>query len=223
MIIHTAVKQHWSTCWKLTCSKPQQSVTKREPRVVMKHDDVIKWKHFPRYWPFVRGIHRSPVNSPHKGQWRGALMFCLICVWINDWVNNREAGDLRRHLEHYDVSVMVNFVVIGRVGCCDNNSLRCCKWRQSRYPDISQWSILDLVTPVGIGGVDRQGFIMAGIYTKPLLETTIMKYVLYTLLNAFHSKSSVQSRPFYVWCRNNFGEYQNMYVLFHSNTRKNIN
>ena len=32
------------------------------------HDDVIKWKHFPRYWPFVRGIHRSPVNSPHKGQ-----------------------------------------------------------------------------------------------------------------------------------------------------------
>ena len=32
------------------------------------HDDVIKWKHFPRYWPFVRGIHPSPVNSPHKGQ-----------------------------------------------------------------------------------------------------------------------------------------------------------
>ena len=42
------------------------------------HDDVIKWKHFPRYWPFVRGIHRSPVNSPHKGQWRGALIFSLI-------------------------------------------------------------------------------------------------------------------------------------------------
>ena len=37
--------------------------------------DVMKWKHFPRYWPFVRGIHRSPVDSPHKGQWRGALMF----------------------------------------------------------------------------------------------------------------------------------------------------
>ena len=35
------------------------------------HDDVIKWIHFPRYWPFARGIHRSPVNSPHKGQWRG--------------------------------------------------------------------------------------------------------------------------------------------------------
>ena len=48
------------------------------------HDDVIKWNHFPRYWPFVRGIYRSPVNSPHKGQWRGALMFSLICAWIND-------------------------------------------------------------------------------------------------------------------------------------------
>ena len=70
------------------------------------HDDVIKWKHFPRNWPFVRGIHRSPVNSPHKGQWRGALMFSLICVWIIDWVNNREAGDLRRHRGHYDVIVM---------------------------------------------------------------------------------------------------------------------
>ena len=44
------------------------------------HDDVIKWKQIPRYWPFVPGIHRSPVNSPHKGQWRGALMFSLICT-----------------------------------------------------------------------------------------------------------------------------------------------
>ena len=70
------------------------------------HDDVIKWKHFPRYWPFVQGIHRSPVNSPHKGQWRGALMFSLICVRINGWVNNREASDLRCHRAHYDVTVM---------------------------------------------------------------------------------------------------------------------
>ena len=43
------------------------------------HDDVIKWKHIPRYWPFVQGIHWSPVNSPHKGQWCGALMFSLMC------------------------------------------------------------------------------------------------------------------------------------------------
>ena len=71
------------------------------------HDDVIKWKHFPRYWPFVRGIHRSPVNSPYKGQWRGALMFSLICAWTNGWIDNRDAGDLRRHGVHYDVIVMI--------------------------------------------------------------------------------------------------------------------
>ena len=67
---------------------------------------VIKWKHFLRNWPFVRGIHRSPVNSPHKGQWHGALMFPLICIWINSWENNREAGDLRCCCAHYDVTVM---------------------------------------------------------------------------------------------------------------------
>ena len=80
------------------------------------HDDVINWKHFPHNWPFVRGIHRSPVNSPHKGQWRGALMFSLICAWINDWVNNREAGDLRRNRVHYDVSVMFLWSVLQRGG-----------------------------------------------------------------------------------------------------------
>ena len=68
------------------------------------------WRHqmetFPRYWPFVRGIHRSPVNSLHKDQWRGALMFSLIWIWIKGWVKNREAGDLRRYRTHYDVTVM---------------------------------------------------------------------------------------------------------------------
>ena len=83
---------HWYVKWK--------------KETIDQHDDVVKWKHFPHYWPFVRGIHRSPVNSPHKGQWRGALMFSLICAWINGSVNNREAGDLRRHHVHYDVTVM---------------------------------------------------------------------------------------------------------------------
>ena len=72
----------------------------------IQHDDVIKWKHFPRYWPFVWGIHRSPMNSPHKGQWGGALMFHLICAWTNGWINNCDAGDLRRHRSHYDVTLM---------------------------------------------------------------------------------------------------------------------
>ena len=70
------------------------------------HNDVTKWKHFPRHWPFVRGIHRLLVNSLHKGQWRGALIFSLICAWIKSWVNNRKAGDLRQHGAHYDVTVI---------------------------------------------------------------------------------------------------------------------
>ena len=73
-------------------------------------DDVIKWKHFPRYWPFVRRIHQSPLNSPHKGQWRGVLMFSLICAWLNGWVNNREVGDLRRHRARYDIIVMIKIL-----------------------------------------------------------------------------------------------------------------
>ena len=71
------------------------------------------WRHqmetFSRNWPFVRGIHRSHVNSPHKGQQRGTLMFSLICVWINDWVNNREAGDLRRCRAQYDVTANAEY------------------------------------------------------------------------------------------------------------------
>ena len=65
------------------------------------------------------------VNSPHKGQWRGALMFSLICVWINGWINNREAGDLRRNRAHYDVTVM-------RSGC-------------SRWWQTNRWNELFVV------------------------------------------------------------------------------
>ena len=81
--------------------KMQFKMSSAKPRA--SHDDIIKWKHFPCYCPFVRGIHRSQVISPHKGQWSGALMFSLICAWTNGSVNNRNAGDLRRHRAHYDV------------------------------------------------------------------------------------------------------------------------
>ena len=90
-----AVEYVW-VCVKASITLPQH---------YKPHEDVIKWKHFPRYWPFVRGIHRYPMNSP-KGQWRGALMFSLICARINGWVNNGEAGDLRCHRANYDVIVM---------------------------------------------------------------------------------------------------------------------
>ena len=83
-------------------------------KLIVDHQNISVWRpwwrhqveHFPHYWSFVGEIHRSTVNSPHIGQWRGALMFSLICVWINVWLNNREAGDLRRHRAHYDVTVM---------------------------------------------------------------------------------------------------------------------
>ena len=54
-------------------------------------------------------------DSQHRGQWRGALMLSFICVWINGWVNNREAGDLRRCRAHYDVTVMEIFTHYGHV------------------------------------------------------------------------------------------------------------
>ena len=105
MLILLLLKPEYS---RITRSINSIVVDDQAPSVSMPsaHDDVIKWKHFPRNWPFVREIHRSPVNFPHKGQWRGALMFSLIYAWINDWVNNREAGDLRRQHGHYDVIVM---------------------------------------------------------------------------------------------------------------------
>ena len=68
------------------------------------------WRHqmepFPALLVLCAGTSPVSVNSPHKGQWRGALMFSLFCAWINDWVNNRKAGDLRRHRGHCDVIVM---------------------------------------------------------------------------------------------------------------------
>ena len=95
--------------WQISLTEKLMNEASVSPSPGLSHDDVIKWKLFPRYWPFVRGIHRSPVNSPHKGQWRGALMFSLICAWINDWVNNGEAGDLRCHRAHYVVTEMLCF------------------------------------------------------------------------------------------------------------------
>ena len=77
---------------------------------------VSWWCHqmgaFSRYGLIARGIHRSPVKSPHKGQYLGAS---LICAWMNGWVNNREAADLRCHRAHYDVTVMYLSCVIEAV------------------------------------------------------------------------------------------------------------
>ena len=127
---------------------------RRDPsaaKTVSHHDDVIKWKYFPRYWPFVRRIHRWPVNSPHKGQWRGSLMFSLICAWINGWVNNREAGDLIRISVHYDVTVMITMLSCERHGvsclrqldCIFNNLLRVTTKEKHRISSITDHLLLE--------------------------------------------------------------------------------
>ena len=67
-------------------------------------DDVIKWKYFPRW--LREGNHQLPMDSPHKGQWPGALMLCLICASTGGSANIRDAGYLRRHRAHYDVTIM---------------------------------------------------------------------------------------------------------------------
>ena len=92
------------------------------------------------------GIHRWPVNSPHNGQWRGALVFSLICFWINVSVNNREACDLRRHRTHYDVTVMRNtlswlmWLMMGTVFLISG------EYGLQRQREIS-WSLVQLCHP----------------------------------------------------------------------------
>ena len=68
------------------------------------HDDVIKWMHFPRYWPFVRG----PVTDefPSLRPVTRSFDVSLICSWTNVWINNRDADDLRRNRAHCDVTVI---------------------------------------------------------------------------------------------------------------------
>ena len=87
------------------CSEKKKEIAKLIPGPWWRH----QMEAFPHYWPFVKGIHRSPADSPHKGQWRGVLMFSLICAEINGWgwANSREAGDLRRHRAHYNVTVVI--------------------------------------------------------------------------------------------------------------------
>ena len=103
-IQHVSIYQVSIPCKELRdlCNLHHTSYLNYSLMLRLLHDDVIKWKHFPRYWPFVW----SPVNSTHKGQWRGALMFSLFSAWTNGWVNNRNTDDLRRYRTHYDGTVM---------------------------------------------------------------------------------------------------------------------
>ena len=84
------------------------------------HDDVIKWKHFPRYWPFVRGIYRSPLISPHNRP--VARSFDVFFdLRLNKQLNKQSRGwwfeTLSRSLwRHCNVSLE------GMIDTCSNNS-----------------------------------------------------------------------------------------------------
>ena len=100
---------------------------------LLKHDDVIKWKHFPRYWPFVRGIHRSPRNSPHKGQCRGALTFCVICAWIKGWFEtpSRPLWRLRNEDSFWNWGLFIHFDIYLKTSGSDFLTLCCRCWFQN--------------------------------------------------------------------------------------------
>ena len=114
------------------------------------------WRHqmenFSALLALCAGNSPVPVNSPHKGQWRGALMFSLIYAWINDWVNNREAGDLRRQRGHYDVIVMVTMILIESNGDNSIFQVKGFRWKRDtssviRFCKNQCWLIVN--TPCG--------------------------------------------------------------------------
>ena len=71
------------------------------------HGGVIKWKYFPRYWVFVRELHRLILLTKASD----AELWCF--PWStpeqNGWANNQDAGDLKRHRAHYDIIVMKQY------------------------------------------------------------------------------------------------------------------
>ena len=75
----------------------------------------------------------------HRWQWRGTLMFSLICVWINGWVNNREAGDLRRYRAHYDVTVMTTHHSVTEICTCVHISPK--KWCTVGHLSDMMWDL----------------------------------------------------------------------------------
>ena len=98
-------------------------------------------------------------------------MFSLICVWINGWVNNLEAGDLRRYRSHYDVIVM-NFWPLARKDC----ALSLIAIDELIFRDISPFSAIS-VPPFGLNWVDvaKKRTIKTGHIVSCNGETTFSK------------------------------------------------
>ena len=69
----------------------ENAICIRDP--LCRGDNVMAWIRFPYYCPFVRGIHRWPVDSPHKGtvMWTFDV---LLLVWISCLTDSEVASDL---------------------------------------------------------------------------------------------------------------------------------
>ena len=81
----------------------------------------------------------SPVTGEfsHRGRWRGALMFSLICPWTNGWANNRDAGDLKRHRGHYDVIVTNKSMSVS----CIVNTMALVDWWDKNQAHLQPWNL----------------------------------------------------------------------------------
>ena len=76
--------------------------------LLLYHDDAIQWKLFSTLLVICTEKSRLNGEFPAQRPVMLSLMFSLICAWINGWVNNREAGDLRCHHAHDDITVMLS-------------------------------------------------------------------------------------------------------------------
>ena len=142
---------YWCNCF-ITSPKIRLSLCSNASgmRVMMTSSNE---KHFPRHWPFVRGIHRSPMNSRTKPNDAELWCFLWFAPWINGWVKNREASDLGRHRAHYYVIVVIKsmlFVIFRRSKIytyLTRSKLKCCKfesvpdrWIDKGYKTLTYWS-----------------------------------------------------------------------------------
>ena len=93
------------------------------------------------------GIHRSPADSPHKGQW----FFC-ICAWTKGWANSRDAGDLRRHSAHYEVIVIAAAIITDRQWhrIMQRRGSRKDNGRAIKYIMRSRYRNIPVLLPLGI-------------------------------------------------------------------------
>ena len=113
LIIHVmacCLKQWWLLNGEIMWHSPQGIFTGNAQNIY--HDDVIKWKHFPHYWPFVRGIHWSPVNTLHKKKQVTQDCDVLFDLRLNkplrkqswDWWFEMPSCSLWHHCNVFDMS-----------------------------------------------------------------------------------------------------------------------